>query len=195
MKLLYLDCCISVRENSHTRLLADAFLGAWQSRHPGDEITRLDLRSLPIMPLGEASLHIREDAAAQADWDHPSLALAHQFAQADRIVIAAPFWEMTFPAKLQAYLEHVSVIGITFHYTASGPEGLCRAEKLLYLTTAGGPIEGCNWGCDYLRALSRFYGIGEFHFVGAPMQDVQEIDTSFYLQKALEEARDLAQSF
>ena len=104
MKLLYLDCCISVRKNSHTQLLADAFLHTWQSLHPGDEIVHVDLRALPIMPLGETSLHVRENAAAKASWDHPSLALAHQFAQADRIVIAAHFWEMTFPDKVMNFV-------------------------------------------------------------------------------------------
>ena len=195
MKLLYLDCCISVREESRTRQLAEVFLEAWKEHHPYGEITRLDLRALPLMPLGETALHVRQNTVAHGRWDHQGLALARQFAQADRIVAAAPFWGMLFPAKLQTYLEHISVSGITFHYTPNGPHGLCQAEKFLYLTTAGGSIEGCNFAGEYLRALSKFYGIPEFDFVAAPMQDVQEIDTVPYLEQAFQEARTLAKRF
>ena len=195
MKLLYLDCCITMRTSSHTKQLAETFLKSWHKLHPSDEIEHLDLKSMSLFPLDEVSLHEREQAAANKDWNHPSLALARQFAQADRIVVAAPFWEMTFPAKLQTYLEHISVCGITFRYTPSGSEGLCRARKFLYFTTAGGPIDGCNFGSNYLHALSQFYGISEYHFIGAPMQDIQEIDTTPYLNEALQQAETIAKTF
>ena len=64
-------------------------------------------------------------------------------AQADLVVIAAPDWDMTFPAALKIYLEWTCTLGITFHYTRTGvQEGLCRAKELVYITTAGGPLEG-----------------------------------------------------
>ena len=55
MKLLYVDCCISLHEVSRTKLLAETFLSAWQKAHPADEIERLDLTARPLSPLmGEA---------------------------------------------------------------------------------------------------------------------------------------------
>ena len=194
MKLLYIDCCISVHEVSRTRKLAETFLSAWRARHPDADVDTIDLVRHPMAPLTEASLSARE-AAAAASRDDPLLAPARQFAEADCIVIAAPFWEMSFPAALQAYLERISVTGITFRYTPAGSEGLCNARKMLYLTTAGGPIEGINYGSDYLASLCKLYGIGSYHFIGAPMLDVQEIDSRPYLDRALREAEDLAVTF
>ena len=195
MKLLYINCCISVHAASRTKKLAETFLTVWKACHPEDTVETVDLANRPVPPLDQPVLYAREAAVAAEHWDDPLLALSRQFAGADRIVLAAPFWEMSFPAALQAYLERISVTGITFRYTPQGSEGLCRAEKMLYLTTAGGPIEGLNYGSDYLRALCRLYGIGSYHFIGAPMLDVQEVDPEPYLTRALREAEQLAETF
>ena len=196
MKLLYIDCCISVHEVSRTKLLADTFLSAWRAAHPQDEIETLNLKNLDLQPLDLTALTARETALGEKRYDDPALALARQFAAADRIVIAAPYWEMSFPSKLRVYIEHVSVSGVTFGYADGGQSvGLCRADRLLYLTTAGGPIAGANYGGDYLKAISRFFGIEDFHFLGAPMQDVIEIDHETILQDTLKEAKELARTF
>ena len=39
------------------------------------------------------------------------------------------------------------------------------------------------------------YGIGQFLFLGAPMQDVQEIDHEAILKKTLAQAQTLAKTF
>lgn len=196
MKLLYIDCCISVHEVSRTKLLADTFLSAWRAAHPQDEIETLDLKNLELQPLTLETLTVRETALEEKRYDDPALALARQFAAADRIVIAAPYWEMSFPSRLRVYIEHVSASGITFGYADGGQSlGLCRAGKLLYLTTAGGPIEGANYGGDYLKAISRFFGIEDFHFLGAPMQDVIELDHEAILRDTLKAAVALALTF
>ena len=191
MKLLYIDCCISVHALSRTKLLADTFLSAWQAAHPEDEIETLDLKTLNLQPLNAQMAAERENTPA----DSPVFALARQFAAADRIVIAAPFWELSFPAQLRLYIEHIAAAGITFGYAPQGQIGLCRAEKLLFLTTAGGPMEGQNCGSDHWRALCPFFGIPAYHFLGAPMQDVIEIDHESILQDTLKEAIALALTF
>ena len=176
MKLLYIDCCITVHGSaSRTAALAETFLSAWRAAHPEADIETLDLKTLTLNPLlGNA--------------------LARQFAAADRIVIAAPYWELSFPAQLRLYIEHIAAQGITFDYTSQGQVGLCRAEKLLFLTTAGGSLEA-NCGSEHWRALCPFFGIGEYHFIGAPMQDVKEIDHEALLRDALSQAKALAESF
>lgn len=195
MKLLYVDCCISVHERSRTKLLANTFLSAWQNAHPRDEIEVLDIKPLDLPPLNAETLRRREDAQHSGRTDTPEFALAHQFAAADRIVVAAPLWELSFPSQLRLYIEHIAAAGITFGYTPQGEVGLCRAKKLLFLTTAGGPLEGRNCGSDYWRALSAFFGISEYHFLGAAMQDVIEIDHESLLQNTLQDARELALLF
>ena len=195
MKLLYVDCCISVHERSRTKLLADTFLSAWRAAHPQDEIEVLDIKPLDLPPLKEEALRRREEALHSGRTDAPEFALARQFAAAERIVVATPLWELSFPSQLRLYIEHIAAAGITFGYTAQGEVGLCRAKKLLFLTTAGGPLEGRNCGSDYWRALCPFFGISEYHFLGAAMQDVIEIDHEYILQGTLQEAQKLALTF
>ena len=176
MKLLYIDCCITVHGSaSRTAALAETFLSAWRAAHPEADIETLDLKTLTLNPLLGNALRLRETLQGEGRTEGASFALARQFAAADRIVIAAPYWELSFPAQLRLYIEHIAAQGITFDYTSQGQVGLCRAEKLLFLTTAGGSLEA-NCGSEHWRALCPFFGIGEYHFIGAPMQDVKEID-------------------
>lgn len=54
---------------------------------------------------------------------------AKEFASADAVVIAAPYWDFSFPAVLKQYLEAITIVGLTFYYTEEGfPKGLCKAE-------------------------------------------------------------------
>ena len=86
---------------------------------------------------------------------------AKRFANADTIVIAAPFWDLSFPAVLKIYFENITVSGVTFEYSEKGrPLGKCRAKKLYYITTSGGYIGNNNFGFDYVKALAEnFFGI------------------------------------
>lgn len=59
---------------------------------------------------------------------------------------------------MKAYIEAVNVCGITFRYTEEGiPVGLCRAKRLIYVTTAGGPVIEPNMGYAYIRGLVQMF--------------------------------------
>ena len=110
---------------------------------------------------------------------------ARQFAQADEIVIAAPFWDLSFPAKLKIYLEQITVSGITFKYMGGRPKGLCKAKKLTYVTTSGGPIFD-DFGYTYVKALAqKFYGIEKSEAVRAMDLDVDMISADELMEKAM----------
>ena len=170
-QLLYVDCCIRA-DASRTKQLADAFLHHlkedWQ-------VTHLELLKLGIGHFDTASLSERDALLAAGDLSHPRFDLARQFAAADAILIAAPFWDLSFPALLKVYIENVSVDGITFHSDEEGLKGLCRAENMFYLTTRGGFYEGSDMemGSRYMEALSRFFGIGRYDCVAADGMDVK----------------------
>ena len=128
---------------------------------------------------------------------HPRFRYAHQFAQADRIVIAAPFWDLSFPALLKVYIEQVSVDGITFGSTESGLQGLCRASQLVFLTTRGGFYTGdaMEMGSRYLDALHTFFGIGAYTCIAADGMDVAGFDAAASLAAAIDRAKALARTF
>ena len=109
--------------------------------------------------------------------------------------MAAPFWDLSFPALLKIYIENVSVDGITFKSTAEGLKGLCRGTELVFLTTRGGIYsEGNDWeqGVPYLAAIQKFFGFDRFHAIAADGLDVQGFDGVGELHRAMERAGELA---
>lgn len=101
------------------------------------DYTELYLPAEPIKPLTEEMLHKRDALLAAGQYDDPMLRYARQFASADQIVIAAPFWDGSFPSLLKVYIENIYAIGVITAYDSAGlPVGLCKASELVYVTTA-----------------------------------------------------------
>ena len=192
--ILFVNACMRGREESRTWQLSQAWLEACTERWPKAEILERDLTACDL-PVLTGPMTTERDARFQADpWD-PMFAPAHEMQGADLVVVAAPYWDLTFPAALKVYLEWASVLGITFHYTLEGKqEGLCKAGNLVYITTAGGEIGDKNFGYDYLKGLSDMFGISRTHCLTAEGLDVWENDAQAILNRAKREAKHLAQT-
>ena len=151
---LFINAC--VRRDSRTKRLADCLLSWWDD--PVEEVLLVDA-NLP--KVDEAFLAKRDRLIAAERFEDSMFDFARQFAAADRIVIAAPYWDLSFPAALKQYLEQINVLGITFLYTPEGyPKGLCKAKELYYVATAGGSFVPEEFGFGYVKALAEnFYGI------------------------------------
>ena len=199
-ELVYVDACVR-GERSRTRRLAAAFLERYAQRRPGDRIRRRDLAARRLQPQYPEILAQRDALWAAGRLSEPMFDDANQFARADKIVIAAPFWDLSFPAILRIYLERVSVVGITFAYDGEGEQrGLCRAEKLLFITTRGGNFSAPekSWmelGAKHLEALCTVYGIPDFQLLYAEGLDDVRTDGGAVLANAMERGRTLAESF
>lgn len=177
MSILFINAC--VRKNSRTLVLAKKVM-----QDMDGEITELDLSVENIAPLDSVLLEKRESLLSNGKTDDPMLAYAKQFANADEIVIAAPFWDLSFPAKLKIYLEQITVSGITFEYINGRPSGLCKAKRLTYITTSGGPIFA-DFGYAYVKSLAQnFYGIQKTQAFRAMNLDVDMISVEELLEKA-----------
>lgn len=141
----------------------------------------LCLNSIDFPLVDEDFLSRRDRLIADRNYNDHMFDLAKQFAEADDIVIAAPFWDLSFPAALKQYFEQINVRGITFYYTPEGiPIGLCRAKCLTYITTVGGDFFPEEYGAGYVKALAQsFYGISEFRLVKATGLDIvgADVDT------------------
>ncbi len=114
------------------------------------------------------------------------LRFARAFAAAEEIVIAAPYWDLSFPAAVKTFTEHITVNGVTFSYGPDGrPRGHCRAKRLFYVMTAGGPVLEPNHGFAYIRDLAAmFYGIPETVLFSAELLDVDGMDPERILREA-----------
>ena len=176
--VLFVNGC--VRKNSRTLELAHAVL-----ENIPDEME--EIRLYPDGPEGltEQTLNLRDELLAAKQYDHPMFRFAKQFAAADTIVMAAPYWDLAFPTKIRAYLEEITASGISFRYGPDGfPRGLCRAKRLIYVTTAGGPIVQ-NFGFAYVKTLAQlFYGIPEALLVKAEGLDMGNANSDEILAQA-----------
>ena len=189
MDILFINAC--VREESRTLRLARRFLSSLS----GETVCR-DLNQSPAKPLLRESLKLRDEHLKSMPADAPDLKDARQFAKADLIVIAAPYWDLSFPALLKEYIEAINCVGITFDYNEQGfPYGLCRAKHLVYITTAGGPILSDQYGFGYVDRLCKtFYGIEHTHLLKAQGLDIYGADVPAILEKAEMQADELAAS-
>lgn len=191
-EVLFVDCCIRGGE-SRTSSLAERFLAALPAEY---HVTRLDLMKENLLYFKGGYFDERQQLLQVGKRDHPRFCYAHQFAQADLIVIAAPFWDLSFPALLKVYIEQVSVDGITFGSTENGLQGLCRASDMVFLTTRGGFYTGdaLEMGSRYLDALHTFFGVGRYHCVAADGMDVAGFDAEGALRDAMNRAEALAKT-
>lgn len=177
MSILFINAC--VRKDSRTLVLAKNVM-----KDIKGEIIELNLNLENIEPLNTELLKKRDSLIKDGKLDDPMFRYARQFAQADEIVIAAPFWDLSFPAKLKIYLEQITVSGITFKYMGGRPKGLCKAKKLTYVTTSGGPIFD-DFGYTYVKTLAqKFYGIEKAEAVRAMNLDVDMISADELMEKA-----------
>ena len=123
---------------------------------------------------------------ARRAYDDDFFRCARQFAAADKIVLAAPLWDLCFPAQLKLYLENIYITGIVTRYDEAGcPVGLCRAQKLYYVSTSGGPYDP-RFSYQYLRALCvECFGIPETELLMAENLDVDGCDPEAILRDAM----------
>lgn len=128
------------------------------------------------------------------DYSGSEFKLAKQFKDADTIVIAAPFWDLSFPSVLKVYFENITVSGLTFEYSRDGrPVGKCKAKKLYYITTSGGYIGKNNFGFDYVKALAEnFFGINDIYFYSAEGLDIFGADVKAIMDEAKERISNLS---
>ena len=177
--LLFINAC--VREGSRTLRLANHLLEKLK-----EPVTEVRLDELVFTKSDEKYLEKRDRLVQESCYDDPLLALAAQFAAADTVVIAAPFWDLSFPASLKQYFEQINIVGITFYYTPEGiPRSLCRAKRLFYVTTAGGPIYSDAYGFGYVKALAEgYYQIPEVYRIQAENLDIQGVDVEKILREA-----------
>ena len=182
--ILFINSC--VRPNSRTKILADTVL-----KELGGKITEVNLEIENIQPLNSQSLKLRDELLAAQNYDHPMLSYARAFKEADTIVVAAPYWDLLFPASVRAYFEHVTVSGVTFYYSPEGiPQSLCKAKKLIYVATAGGPVFGENLGYSYVKAVAKgFFGIEDTRYVDAQGLDIWGADVEAIMEEANKKAQ------
>ena len=193
MKLLFVDCCVSQRgKESRTLALAERYIAAFREKHPEAEVEHLDVGAMALSPFTAEKLTQRDALAQKGAFSDPVFDLARQFAAASSVVVAAPFWDLSYPAQLKLYIEHISANGVCYHYDQIGCHGDCRAEKLVYLTTGGDFERENSIGVLHWQQLCTMFGIPEFDYVFAGGLDIDPAKTADLLETACKKAEELA---
>lgn len=189
--LVYIDACMRF-ESSRTRRIAEPIITKLAERYT---ITKFVLNELPFEV-------VKKDLVQQrmcGNYDAQSLSWAKTIRDADRIVIAAPFWDMSYPAALKNFLELCSIFNVTFKSDDKTCYGNCKAEKLLYITTRGMDIstyDPLEQATPYLKALSWLWGIGPMDVISAQNMDyVSETEVEKKVQQAIETGLHLVETW
>lgn len=185
-KVLFINAC--VRPMSRTYKLAQYFLDELEC-----QVDQVNLYEKNVKPIDFEGLKEREDAVKNGKLEKEILEYAIQFANADIILIAAPFWDLSFPAILKIYIEQINVSGITFKYSEEGiPNGLCKAKKLIYITTSGGYIGENDFGFMYIKELAnKFWGIQNVEMISAEGLDILVNDVETILNVTKEKFKNI----
>ncbi|QJR12021.1 FMN-dependent NADH-azoreductase [Usitatibacter rugosus] len=154
--------------------LANAFVADWKDANPDSNVVVRDLATNPVPHLtGErfqAFLTKPEDRTeAQNREAAVSDELVAQLQAADVLVIGLPLYNYGVPSTLKAYFDHVARAGITFRYTATGPEGLLKGKKAYLFATRGGVHAGFprDTQTGHVRDFLAFLGITDVEFIYA----------------------------
>lgn len=162
------------QQDSVSRQLTQTFITQWQAAHPADQIS---VRDLALNPVPHLDAHLlggwmkpaeQRTQAEQASLER-SEALTEELLAADVLVMAAPMYNFTIPSTLKAWLDHVLRAGVTFKYTATGPQGLLTGKRAFVLTARGGIYAGSSADHQepYLRQVMAFIGIHDVAFIHA----------------------------
>lgn len=163
--------------SSVTRDLSETFVRDYGHAHPDATVITRDLVASPIPHLGvdliggffgkpEALTGAQKAALAVSD------ELVNEIEAASLIVIGVPMYNLSIPSALKAWIDHVVRAGRTFHYTATGPQGLVSGKKLVLFLAAGGvysegPYKPYDFQETYLRAILGFIGITDITIIRA----------------------------
>jgi len=179
-KILFINACI--RPESRTLILANHLLSKLNG-----QVEEVNLEKEAIPALTTASLKYRQDLLAAEQFDDPMLKYARQFKEADVIVIAAPYYDLSFPSSLKNYLEAVACVGLTFWYDENEvAQTHTRARKLYYVSTGGGILKK-QYGFEYIKALvGEFYHIFDVQGFFAEKLDLLGSDPNAIMQEALQ---------
>jgi len=193
MTLLFVNACPR-GEASRTLHLARVFLAEVTRLAPELEIITHDLNVMGLPSIDAASLAIRESLCDRQDWSHPLTKHAVAFQQADAVVIAAPYWDLSFPSSLKVWVENMYIRNLTFHYENDRCIGHCCAVQGVYITTSGSPIGENDWGAGYMQAVLKALGIGDFRSIAAEGLDLVGNDLEAIMTAAEERVWEAAQA-
>ena len=162
------------REGSHSSRLAERIVARLREADPEATLTVRDLTATPHPILDEAALGALFTPAAQRTVEQAARvaqddALIAEIQAADVVVLGVPMYNFGVPVQLKNWIDAISRAGVTFRYSANGPEGLLAGKKVYVALARGGKYRNtpADSQVPYLETVLAFLGMTDVHFVYA----------------------------
>jgi FMN-dependent NADH-azoreductase len=120
--------------------------------------------------------------------------LIDELKAADVVVLGLPLYNFGVPSTLKAYFDHLARAGITFRYTANGPEGLLADRKVYIFAARGGFYQGtaADSQTPFVTSFLNFIGLKDLEYVYAEGLNIGEDQKRSALDAAAEKIIKLA---
>lgn len=173
MKILQINASAR-REGANSTVVANRIVDRLKAANPAATVTLRDLAVTPHPVLDEAALgalftpadkRTPEQAARVALDD----ALIAEVQAHDAIVLGVPMYNFGVPVQLKSWIDAIARAGVTFRYTAEGPEGLLKGKTVYVALARGGRYRDTpnDSQVPYLKMVLGFLGLTDVRFVHA----------------------------
>jgi len=180
---------------SYSTRLSQGIIDKLLAAQPGSTVVVRNLAAQPFPHLEEAHLQAYFTPAEgrspeqQQAVRHSDEAIAQVLA-ADVLVIGVPFYNFSIASSLKSWLDHLTRAGLTFRYTATGPEGLIKGKKVYLAVASGGiysegPMQPYDFATPYLHWMLGFLGMTDVTVARAEGLKLPELEPTA-LQKGLD---------
>ncbi len=208
--LLYITAHPGEASSSYSLAVGEQFVQAYKKTHPEDEIKHLSLYELDIPNIDAEVLEAwsklgqgvpaHELSLSQQDKIMRLGQVLGEFMKADKYVFVNPMWNFSYPPVMKTYIDAICMRGKTFKYTENGPIGLLQNKKALHIQASGGiyaegPMQHMEHGNRHLKSVLSFIGVHDVENILIEGISYTPANASEIKQKAIEVARQLAQTF
>lgn len=173
MNILQINASIRAADANSTRV-ADSIVARLQVQNPQARLTVRDLGATPPAVLDGAALGALFTPADQRTPQQNARvatddALIAEIQAADVLVLGVPMYNFGIPVQLKSWLDAIARNGVTFRYTANGPEGLLTGKRAYVAFARGGRYRGTSLDSQvpYLKTILGFVGVTQVDFVHA----------------------------
>ncbi len=177
-RLLYIQA--SPRgQRSHSVAVTDAFIEAYEQKHPDDEIDILNVFDASIPNFDRLAvqakytiLHGKPHSKIEQEVWKDVEQVIEQFTSADKYVLAVPMWNFSIPYRLKQYIDLLVQPGYTFSYSPeAGYQGLVSGKPMLAVFARGGEYppgseaEALDLQIRYIELIFGFIGFKDIRSV------------------------------
>jgi len=162
------------REGANSTRLANTVVQRLEAAHPGARVSLRDLAVTPHPVLDEAALGALFTPADQRSPEQAARvalddALIAEVQAHDVVVLGVPMYNFGTPVQLKSWIDAIARAGVTFRYTATGPEGLLKGKKVYVALARGGLYRDTpnDSQVPYLKSVLGFLGMTDLHFIYA----------------------------